>query len=165
MTKAPDGAGSISQAGYRIIKAHGHPMANDQGNAFEHRVLLFDAIGPSGHPCHWCNRPLVWLGPTGVDKLCIDHLDDNKVNNDLANLVPSCVVCNAQRGLVDYERPRRTHCRRGHLFIPENEIWRNGKRTCRQCKRDAQNRRNAERRALGWKKQHRGPEVWVGVAD
>ena len=32
-------------------------------------------------------------------------------------------------------RPKRTHCKRGHEFTPENTIaYGNGTRTCRECR-------------------------------
>ena len=43
-----------------------------------------------------CGASIEW-GPK-PDGLTIDHLDGDKANNDLANLVPSCSADNAARG-------------------------------------------------------------------
>jgi len=84
--------------GYVLVKRPGHPVAQKDGWAMEHRVVLFDSIGPGEHPCHWCRRPVRWsTGLLRRDSLVVDHLDDGRTNNDLANLAPACVTCNAGR--------------------------------------------------------------------
>lgn len=86
--------GSVNGEGYRIVTRHGHPLAGTKGRVLEHRAVLFDAIGAGPHPCHWCRRKLDW------GRICVDHLDDDRANNVLTNLVPSCRSCNAQRSDV-----------------------------------------------------------------
>lgn len=92
-----EAAGSFVALGYRnLTTQYGHPLANSSGVVSEHRRALYDKIGPGLHPCHWgCGKVLEWGGILGI---CVDHLDDDKVNNDPDNLVPSCLVCNMQRG-------------------------------------------------------------------
>lgn len=75
-----------------------HPMAMKNGNVWEHRAVLFDAIGYGPHPCHWCQHPVDWRAEHRPDQLHVDHLDGMGDNNDLANLVPSCPTCNTGRG-------------------------------------------------------------------
>jgi hypothetical protein len=41
---------------------------------------------------------LEWDGKFLDDRLCVDHLDGDRSNNDEANLVPACQPCNPQRG-------------------------------------------------------------------
>lgn len=86
-------------SGYELVKCVGHPVAQKGGWAFEHRVVLYDAIGGGTHPCHWCGRPVRWTSgqPVPADALVVDHLDDNRRNNDRTNLVPSCFLCNSGR--------------------------------------------------------------------
>lgn len=94
---------SVRTAGpgtYKRTYRPGHPVASELGMAYLHRVILFDAIGIGPHACHWCRTPVVWGSNVGAaDNLCVDHLDGNKSNNQLANLVPSCNQCNAGRTL------------------------------------------------------------------
>ena len=79
-------------AGYVVLPDKLHPMADKRGWIYEHRMVLFDAIGPGSHPCHHCGVTVTW-----GTSLETDHLDWNKANNDLTNLVPSCHSCNVRR--------------------------------------------------------------------
>jgi hypothetical protein len=87
--------------------------------------------------CHSC----------GVACESWDHIDPLAVGgaNQAANLVSSCVPCNQRRtaGLGSLLTPRKTHCKRGHEFTPDNTSIRpNGVRRCRECARaDAAQRR------------------------
>lgn len=89
-------AGFYIHHGYRYLTMQqGHPLAQPTGLLQEHRKVLYDAIGPGPHPCHWgCGRMLEWGGYGGVQP---DHLDGDKLNNETTNLVPSCISCNARR--------------------------------------------------------------------
>lgn len=86
--------------GYVRIRRPGHPLAHPRDHyVYEHRAVLFDAIGDGAHDCHWCGGSVRWdrTYPTDPDALCVDHLDGVRTNNDLANLVPSCHGCNSGR--------------------------------------------------------------------
>lgn len=73
-----------------------HPLARKGGLLGEHRKVLYEKIGPGPHLCHWgCGKLLEWGGLSGI---VADHLDDDKLNNDPDNLVPSCSPCNCRRG-------------------------------------------------------------------
>lgn len=87
----------VNQDGYRILTGQqGHLLADRSGGLCEHRKVLYDEIGPGPHECYWgCGRVLSWGGKSGIN---VDHLDDDKLNNDPDNLVPSCGPCNRQRG-------------------------------------------------------------------
>lgn len=84
---------------YRILRRLGHPLARAQGLVLEHRMVLFDAIGPGQHPCRWCQTLVTWESwwPKSADALVVDHLDRNRSNNAVENLAPSCQGCNARR--------------------------------------------------------------------
>jgi len=63
-------------------------------------VVLYDAIGPGPHECHWnrvtgCGKvALEWGGGQGI---VVDHLNGDTLDNRPENLVPSCKVCNTRR--------------------------------------------------------------------
>ena len=65
---------------------------------YVHRVILLESIGPGTHPCHWCGRLVDWDAPRNArNSLLVDHLDQDRENNDPSNLVPSCQMCNSSR--------------------------------------------------------------------
>lgn len=116
---------------YRSIWVPGHPLACHTGIAHEHRIVLYDKIGPGTHPCHWCGKAIIWMpgGRTGDGVLVVDHLDNNSRNNVPENLVPSCHGCNNRRG-------------HAHRMIPSGVLYitnKNGSRTrakqkdCEHC--------------------------------
>ena len=84
-----------SSAGYRLLSKVGHPIADKAGRISEHRLILYDKIGPGKHKCHWCPTIISWEDKT----LTCDHLDFNRKNNDPSNLEPSCLSCNSGRTL------------------------------------------------------------------
>ena len=91
---------SISQATnsqYKRIYRPRHPVSGKTGMAYEHRVNLFDSIGPGTHECNWCKKPITW-GTGRKGTLQVDHLDRDRTNNNPKNLVPSCASCNTTRG-------------------------------------------------------------------
>lgn len=95
--------------GYQIVKRPEHALADPKGWVYEHRAVLHDAIGPGWHPCHRCGMQVCWelTYPEAPDALVVDHLDEDKANNDSANLVPSCAPCNFQRSSRWVKQRRR----------------------------------------------------------
>lgn len=85
------GTGSLGNHGYRTVWAPGHPMAMKDNRALEHRYLMFNALGEGPHKCHWCPALLEW------PEITIDHLNWNRTDNRLDNLVISCGPCNIKR--------------------------------------------------------------------
>lgn len=83
---------------YRMRYAAGHPLADKYGRVYEHRMVLFDEIGPGPHRCHWCEAQLDWLPKGDPHCLMVDHLNADGGDNRPENLVPSCVACNTARG-------------------------------------------------------------------
>lgn len=84
---------------YRRISATNHPLADKSGGAYEHRVVLYDAIGTGPHPCHWCSAEVDWLPKGDPRCLQVDHVNGDGADNRAANLVPSCGGCNTARAL------------------------------------------------------------------
>ena len=99
-TDAPDGTRRIiKQNGYFRIKAAGHPLAwggSAQDWLLEHRQVLYEAIGPGEHPCHWCGARIEWDG-SGKRELLADHVNGVRADNRPENLVPACRRCNSTR--------------------------------------------------------------------
>lgn len=87
---------------YRYVKLpKDHPLSAGSGKVPEHRVILFEKIGPGEHLCHWgCGSLLRWLPGqhTAAEAITTDHIDNDGQNNDPSNLVPSCHTCNVRRG-------------------------------------------------------------------
>lgn len=96
--KGVAGPATLRKDGYLILSAqYAHPLADKRGLLLEHRKVLYNKIGPGPHDCFWCLRPgLVWVG-RGPDAIHVDHLDDDRGNNDPENLAPSCYRCNMNR--------------------------------------------------------------------
>lgn len=88
----------VTDHGYMMKRDVEHPLSTRTGYLYQHRAVLYDAIGQGPHKCHWCGTEIDW-GLRGGRKLVVDHLDGDKRNNDRANLVQSCHRCNATRGL------------------------------------------------------------------
>lgn len=81
---------------YRSRHMPHHPLAMSSGRVYEHRAVLYDAIGAGPHACHWCKDPVHW-DPTDGRPLQVDHLNGVGDDNRPDNLVPSCGPCNVAR--------------------------------------------------------------------
>lgn len=81
-------------AGYIKLLRPDHPLSDASGAVFEHRLMVFEQLGPGAHPCFWCGVHIGW--PDAV----IDHLNEDKQDNSAANLAYSCNDCNRARGAV-----------------------------------------------------------------
>lgn len=96
------GAGHRDTFGYWLSIAPDHPLARKSGYVLEHRMVLYDAIGPGEHPCHWCGTSVSWLlvYPADQRALVVDHVNGDRTDNARSNLVPSCGHCNITRSLA-----------------------------------------------------------------
>ncbi len=77
-----------------------HPTADKSGRVQEHRMVLYDAIGPGPHTCYWddifgCGQTALEWG--GIHGIHADHLNFDPSDNRRKNLVPSCQPCNVRR--------------------------------------------------------------------
>jgi HNH endonuclease len=76
-----------------------------------------------------------WVGPI-PKALTIDHLCRNKRCVNPKHLEAVTRAENVLRGEApSAQNARKTHCKNGHEFTPENTIWRADGRSCRSCKR------------------------------
>lgn len=79
-------------AGYVVVIRPGHPLANKNREAFEHRVVAYDSHHGICPNCFWCDVRLTWRAAV------VDHLNEDKADNDPSNLVVACNSCNLTRG-------------------------------------------------------------------
>jgi len=95
---AHKGGGYVNKHGYRRIYLPAHPLgaARHDGQVEEHRVVLYDSIGPGPHACYWCGTEVDWFAEEHR-KLQTDHVNADKLDNRAENLVPSCRPCNTTR--------------------------------------------------------------------
>lgn len=126
--------GRVLRAG---VRDDGHlqvPLSVDgqQANCKVHRAVLIAFVGPP---------------PSEASASC--HVDGNPANNNLANLYWGDRSTNSvdmvRHGV--HNNARKTECKNGHRFTPENTINNKGKRTCRECN-DGWQRRYRERDRL-----------------
>ena len=120
-------------SGTRMVRVTGHPISPPSGTVAECRLVLYDKIGPGPHPCHWCAQVIDWMPGNWADPaaLVADHLDWNIHNNNPANLVPSCRVCNAHR----VEGGGRAPIQEDELFVvhPNGARSRATRQSCELC--------------------------------
>lgn len=81
-------------AGYVVNTNSSHPLSGRDKRVYEHRQKAYDAHGGQCPSCFWCGKSLSW------DTSVVDHLDENKSNNNPDNLVVACNVCNRARGAM-----------------------------------------------------------------
>jgi hypothetical protein len=93
-----------------------------------HRVawLLETGVFPTGLlVCHHCDTP----GCVRPDHLFLGTPLDN--NRD-------CQAKGRRNNTGAWRRRAAKHCLRGHEYTPENTCWRDGRRSCRECRRQRQ---------------------------
>lgn len=101
----------IKDGKYQMVHWPDHPISPKSGDVPVHRVVLYDAIGPGAHECHWCGWEVSWDAPIYVTtdgkkrrnalRLEVDHLSGDRLNNDPDALAPTCSWCNAQRATLE----------------------------------------------------------------
>lgn len=102
--------------GYKRKRLPNHPLAISNGEVAIHRQTLWDHLHPDQPDpyqtydhCHWCTWPQYWRtfeaakGQASNSCINVDHLDGNRTNNTIANLVPSCSWCNTNRTKVQQQ--------------------------------------------------------------
>ena len=82
----------------------------------------------------------VGLCPPGMQ---CRHLDDNKTNNYLSNLVWGTQTENAYDSVRNrtHVQSRKTHCAQGHEYTTENTYKHGSRRDCRTCRKERDRRR------------------------
>ena len=105
-------------------------------NQLAHRVIYVLLVGP--------------IEP-GLE---LDHLCRNRGCVNPAHLEPVTHRVNGLRGIsLAAQNARKTHCKSGHEFTPDNILWQRNKtyptRVCRECTRLAAAKRYAKRCGRG----------------
>lgn len=92
-----------NDAGYQLVWDPEHTLAMATGYVFEHRAVLYAALGDRPMACELCGVSLNW-------KSCrVDHIDGEVRNNAPSNLRPTCNTCNTHRGIRPPVEWSRTH--------------------------------------------------------
>ena len=101
--------------------------------------------------------------------LCIDHLCRNPLCVNPLHLEAVTHRENILRGTSpNAKAARKTHCKRGHKFTPENTARPQGTRRCRECDRQRSRRYYQRRKAkngIANKAAHGGPDREAGEKD
>lgn len=81
----------VSPEGYVKVYLPNHPIGNGS-YAYKHRAVIFAEFGHDLPPCELCGKSITW-------KTChIDHIDNDRKNNERSNLRQTCSTCNTGRG-------------------------------------------------------------------
>lgn len=80
-----------SSTGYLVESAPGHPLNKNKHGVYLHRRVFYDENGEGPFRCNWCSKWVTWKN------MHVDHKDENRRNNDIANLAPACRRCNQHR--------------------------------------------------------------------
>lgn len=89
--------------GYKLLYAPGHPLspASMQSRIYEHRAVYYATHGEGPFNCYHCGVEVTW------SDMHVDHLNDQRDDNSVANLAASCPACNQQRGRWKMKRTLR----------------------------------------------------------
>lgn len=88
----------ITPNGYVRVSDDNHPLASS-GYVFEHRKVAYDDRNGIAKCCEMCGRKVTW-------STChVDHIDEDRQNNESCNLRVCCNACNTRRNprLSSYE--------------------------------------------------------------
>lgn len=102
----------LTKEGYIKLKKPEHPLAMARGMVFEHRAVVYDFYNGKPQACYWCGKKIGW------DDVVIDHLNENKIDNKIENLIYSCNDCNRARGaMLPFVKKMKTNSFK--IFIEE----------------------------------------------
>lgn len=92
----------ITPNGYVRIWEPGHALADKGGYVFEHRRVMWEEVGAKCRDCDLCGRNETW-------QTChVDHIDEDRQNNERPNLRILCRGCNVKRGMTPDSQSARS---------------------------------------------------------
>lgn len=110
-------------------------------NGYYHNQFWVNGKAQTVYAHHLVAAAFIGPRPAGLD---VCHANGNKLDNRLENLRYDTRQANINEmvGHGTHVFARRTHCKNGHEFTPENTLVRSdgGSRRCRECK-DVWNKR------------------------
>ena len=80
--------------GYVMLYKPNHPIATKKGLIREHRYIAYEKYKNKEIRCEICLKSLNW------GNLHVDHIDEDKANNNASNLRILCRACNVMRTSV-----------------------------------------------------------------
>lgn len=86
-------ASHITSNGYVVVYRPDHKLARGTGYILQHREVYYNHVGDNTPDCDICGCSTSWE----IYKYHVDHIDENKKNNDLSNLRMLCNSCNVTR--------------------------------------------------------------------
>ena len=93
LTMKPRQAKRLHSAGYVCLFIPDHPLANSNGEVYEHRKVMYDKYGESIPNCELCGAETEWHNRNTH----IDHINEIKDDNRVGNLRILCNSCNVKR--------------------------------------------------------------------
>ena len=131
--QAMRGVHKVEKPDGRMRRVYDHPLAPPSGIVAIARLNLYEKIGPGKHPCHWCGTELEWVAGAGPisGAIMADHLNYDRTDDSIDNLVPACTQCNAHRT----KKGDRRLVRDDELYVTVSRGARTRavERTCRTC--------------------------------
>ena len=139
-----EGRYEVSDEGYivSLLGAEERVLRPHSGNSWRSRharVVLHDGGGRSTQKTHLVHQLVAeaFLPPKPFAGAEVRHRNGDHRNNSAANLEWGTRSENTEDQVRDgvHNNARKTHCKQGHEFTPENTLMRGTARRCRTCMR------------------------------